>query len=90
MRSVVSDLSPFYLARARDNLAYWRSLRQPGRQLGGVDGNGVDFQQAAAEAIDSPDQAFDVVGGGAHVDRTAVRPRRVWMRAIRLELPRGG
>ncbi len=32
--SVVSDLSPFYLAAARENLAYWRRSRQQGRQVG--------------------------------------------------------
>ncbi|KXZ46714.1 hypothetical protein GPECTOR_41g678 [Gonium pectorale] len=59
--SVVSDLSPFYLARARSNLRYWRSLRQPSRQLGGVDDTGTEFLQTAAEAIAAPDESFDVV-----------------------------
>ncbi|KXZ46689.1 hypothetical protein GPECTOR_41g653 [Gonium pectorale] len=59
--SVVSDLSPFYLARARSNLRYWRSLRQPSRQLGGVDDTGTEFLQTAAEAIAAPDESFDIV-----------------------------
>ncbi|GIL58513.1 hypothetical protein Vafri_13460 [Volvox africanus] len=62
MPSVVSDLSPFYLARARNNLSYWRALRQPGRRLGGVDDTGVTrFLQTAAEQIDAPDQEYDLV-----------------------------
>ncbi|GIL81672.1 hypothetical protein Vretifemale_10697 [Volvox reticuliferus] len=62
MPSVVSDLSPFYLARARNNLNYWRALRQPGRRLGGVDDTGVTrFLQTAAEQIDGPDQEYDLV-----------------------------
>ena len=28
MPSVLSDLSPFYLAKARENVEYWRSLTQ--------------------------------------------------------------
>ncbi|GLI61171.1 hypothetical protein VaNZ11_003459 [Volvox africanus] len=62
MPSVVSDMSPFYLDRARNNLSYWRALRQPGRRLGGVDDTGVTrFLQTAAEQIDAPDQEYDLV-----------------------------
>lgn len=62
MPSVVSDLSPFYLARARENLGYWRRMRQPGRALGGVDGTGVTaFLQTAVENIDSPDCQYDIL-----------------------------
>ncbi|KAG2484732.1 hypothetical protein HYH03_016479 [Edaphochlamys debaryana] len=59
--SVVSDLSPFYLAKARDNLAYWARTRQAGRDLGGVDGCGAEFLQAPAEALAAPDESFDIV-----------------------------
>ena len=41
----MSDLSPFYLSRARDNLKYWKKMRQPGSYLGGSDDNGVEFLQ---------------------------------------------
>ncbi|KAG2430118.1 hypothetical protein HXX76_010217 [Chlamydomonas incerta] len=61
MRTVCSDLSPFYLARARNNMRYWRSLRAPGRSLGGVDETGTEFLQTAAEDIAAPDESFDIV-----------------------------
>ncbi|KAL6748723.1 S-adenosyl-L-methionine-dependent methyltransferase [Haematococcus lacustris] len=61
MRSVCSDLSPFYLARARRNLQEWKALRQPGKALGGVDDTGVEFMQMAAEKLDVPDASFDIV-----------------------------
>lgn len=66
MKTVVSDLSPFYLARARENVSYWKRTRQPGRSLGGVDDTGTEFLQSAAEALAAPDESFDVVraGGG--------------------------
>lgn len=64
MPSVCSDLSPFYLAKARSNMDYWRRMRVPqGTDLGGVDGTGVEFWQAEAEALPAPDESFDVVGG---------------------------
>eukprot|EP00198_Chlamydomonas_reinhardtii_P006153 XP_001695489.1 predicted protein [Chlamydomonas reinhardtii] len=61
MRTVCSDLSPFYLARARNNVRYWRRLRAPGRFLGGVDETGTEFLQTAAEDIAAPDESFDIV-----------------------------
>lgn len=57
----VSDLSPFYLAAARDNLRYWKSMRAPNADLGGVDGTGATFVQAAAEALGAPDASYDLV-----------------------------
>jgi hypothetical protein len=47
MDLTLSDLSPFYLAEARRNLAYWKRMRAPNAQLGGVDGRGVSFLQAS-------------------------------------------
>eukprot|EP00198_Chlamydomonas_reinhardtii_P006152 XP_001695488.1 menaquinone biosynthesis methyltransferase UbiE/COQ5 [Chlamydomonas reinhardtii] len=61
MRTVCSDLSPFYLARARNNMRYWRRLRARGRFLGGVDETGTEFLQTAAEDIAAPDDSFDIV-----------------------------
>ena len=55
------DLSPYYLAEARANLARWARLRAPGLAMGGVDGNGAAFLQAAAEKIPQPDASFDAV-----------------------------
>ncbi len=55
------DLSPYYLAEARANLARWARLRAPGLAMGGVDGNGTAFLQAAAEKIPQPDASFDAV-----------------------------
>ena len=65
MRTVCSDLSPFYLARARNNVRYWRRLRAPGRFLGGVDETGTEFLQTAAEDIAAPDESFDIVSRGS-------------------------
>ncbi|GLC41359.1 hypothetical protein PLESTM_001187400 [Pleodorina starrii] len=60
--TVVSDLSPFYLARARANMRYWAEMRQSGRQLGGVDGAGVQqYLQTAAERINAQDDSFDIL-----------------------------
>ncbi len=63
MSTVVSDLSPFYLERARANMRYWRDSRMAGRDLGGTDGTGTTFLQTPAEKIDAPDASFDIVGG---------------------------
>ncbi|GAB4819943.1 hypothetical protein N2152v2_006989 [Parachlorella kessleri] len=55
------DLSPFYLAEARNNMAYWKRKRAADKFLGGVDGNGTTFMQGAAESIAAPDASYDVV-----------------------------
>lgn len=61
-QTVASDLSPFYLAAARDNVAYWKRARQPAADLGpGPDRAGVTFAQCAAEAVPAADGEFDVV-----------------------------
>lgn len=56
-----SDLSPFYLQAARDNLKYWKSLRAADKILPGVDRNGVTFLQAAAENLPAADASYDLV-----------------------------
>lgn len=61
MEVTAQDLSPYYLAEARANATHWRNLRQPGSNLGGYDGTGMTFVQAAAEAIPTPDNTYDVV-----------------------------
>jgi hypothetical protein len=40
MSTICADLSPFYLARARSNMAYWKRQRAPALDLGGMDGTG--------------------------------------------------
>lgn len=55
------DLSPYYLHEARDNIKTWHKLRQPKLAMGGVDGSGASFLQAAAEDIPQPDNSHDVV-----------------------------
>mmetsp|Transcript_13724 Transcript_13724/g.41468 ORF Transcript_13724/g.41468 Transcript_13724/m.41468 type:complete len:561 (+) Transcript_13724:174-1856(+) len=55
MEMTCLDLSPFYLAKARENLKYWRSKRAPGS----IDTD--KFIQAAAETIPAPDNSYDVV-----------------------------
>ena len=61
MPLTVSDLSPYYLAAARDNLRYWKRMRAPGADLGGADGTGASFLLAAAESLGQPDESFDLV-----------------------------
>jgi ubiquinone/menaquinone biosynthesis C-methylase UbiE len=51
------DLSPYYLANARDNLKYWRQIRAPASQKHTSD----TFIQAAAEDISADDNSYDVV-----------------------------
>lgn len=40
---------------------YWKRLRAPDAQLGGVDGTGATFLQTAAEKLDVPDNSQDIV-----------------------------
>ncbi len=56
------DLSPYYLYEARSNIKEWHRLRQPKLSMGGVDGSGAHFLQAAAEKIPQADASHDVVG----------------------------
>ena len=72
------DLSPYYLHEARANLQRWARLRAPSLAMGGVDGNGAAFLQAAAEDIPQPDGSFDVVrprlsNAWSHQVRTACK-----------------
>jgi len=53
----LSDLSPFYLAAARENNNYWESVRGSVKFALGR----VRYEQAKAEALPFPDQSFDVV-----------------------------
>lgn len=61
LRLTVSDLSPFYLQEARQNVKYWKGFRAPNSSLGGVDDAGVDFLQAAAEDLPVEDGSYDIV-----------------------------
>jgi hypothetical protein len=40
MSTIASDLSPFYLAKARDNVNYWKQERAARLDLGGPEGTG--------------------------------------------------
>lgn len=71
------DLSPYYLHEARANLRRWARLRAPGLAMGGVDGNGAAFLQAAAEDIPQPDGSFDVVRARQRTDLCRWH-RRCW------------
>lgn len=53
---VLSDLSPFYLRKARENVEYWKSFRGSA-----ADGAKVRYLQAAAEALPLEDASADVV-----------------------------
>ena len=61
MEYTALDLSPYYLYEARKNIKDWHRLRQPKLSMGGVDGSGAHFLQAAAEKIPQPDASHDVV-----------------------------
>lgn len=41
MSTIASDLSPFYLTKARDNVKYWKSRRAASLDLGGTDKTGT-------------------------------------------------
>ena len=56
-----SDLSPYYLHEARDNMSRWRQMRQPRLSMGGWHGSGTRFLQAAAENLPERDESHDVV-----------------------------
>lgn len=57
----LTDLSPFYLAQARENVSYWKKLRAPSLSLSGVDGNGTTFVQTPAESLDVASESMDIV-----------------------------
>ncbi len=57
MQLTCSDLSPFYLATARENHEYWQRMRQPSLALQ----DQTKFLQTAAEKIAAPDNSYDVV-----------------------------
>ncbi|KAK9867234.1 hypothetical protein WJX84_008109 [Apatococcus fuscideae] len=57
MQLTCSDLSPFYLAQARENHEYWRKMRQPSLPMQ----EQTKFLQTAAEKIAAPDNSYDVV-----------------------------
>lgn len=67
--STVSDLSPFYLERARENMRAWSRIRgRGGGARGGsgsdADGRGADdaeFLMCAAESVPKPDASYDVI-----------------------------
>lgn len=40
LNTIASDLSTFYLAKARDNIRYWKSQRAAQLDLGGPEGTG--------------------------------------------------
>ncbi|WIA35683.1 hypothetical protein OEZ86_004089 [Tetradesmus obliquus] len=61
MQTIAADLSPFYLARARANVAYWKGQRAPALDLGGMDGTGTEFMQCAVENVPLPDGSLDAV-----------------------------
>ena len=42
-------------------LQYWKRMRAPDAQFGGVDGSGCAFLQTAAEKLDVPDNSQDIV-----------------------------
>mmetsp|Transcript_8605 Transcript_8605/g.23334 ORF Transcript_8605/g.23334 Transcript_8605/m.23334 type:complete len:511 (-) Transcript_8605:150-1682(-) len=61
MDLTLTDLSPFYLQEARENMKYWKRMRAPTLSLPGVDGNGTTFLQTKAEELDVADESMDVV-----------------------------
>ena len=67
MEYTALDLSPYYLYEARNNMQQWHRLRQPQLNMGGLDGSGAHFLQAAAESIPQPDASHDVVSAMAGI-----------------------
>ena len=68
------DLSPYYLAEARQNLKYWRSMRggpSPADTSEAEDG----FLQAPAENIPLPDNSVDAVSSLRHIMGTSMTSR---------------
>jgi ubiquinone/menaquinone biosynthesis C-methylase UbiE len=53
----VSDLSPFYLEKARENMAYWERMRVPRESSLGH----CQFAQCAAELLPFEDESMDIV-----------------------------
>ena len=70
MDYTAQDLSPYYLYEARNNIKNWHRLRQPNLNMGGVDGSGTHFLQAAAESIPQDDASHDVVKLQCHIVST--------------------
>jgi len=58
MKTVASDLSPFYLQRARENMEYFEDFT---KRVTGRDITPTDFVQAAAEDLPFEDGMFDIV-----------------------------
>lgn len=61
LNTIASDLSPFYLAKARDNIRYWKSQRAAQLDLGGPEGTGTTYIQAPMENLPVPDASLDAV-----------------------------
>jgi len=65
MRSTVSDLSPFYLERARENVDAWRRIRRSGASSSSSPSSpppdDVEFLLCRAEDVPRPDASYDVV-----------------------------
>eukprot|EP00879_Flechtneria_rotunda_P014865 GHRR01015532.1.p1 GENE.GHRR01015532.1~~GHRR01015532.1.p1 ORF type:complete len:444 (+),score=155.17 GHRR01015532.1:980-2311(+) len=61
LRTIASDLSPFYLARARDNVNYWKRQRAAELDLGGKDNTGTEYMQCAMESMPLADASVDAV-----------------------------
>eukprot|EP01024_Parvocaulis_polyphysoides_P051197 TRINITY_DN5028_c1_g1_i2.p1 TRINITY_DN5028_c1_g1~~TRINITY_DN5028_c1_g1_i2.p1 ORF type:complete len:359 (+),score=23.96 TRINITY_DN5028_c1_g1_i2:146-1078(+) len=57
----ISDLSPFYLEEARNNLLRWLEVRNKGQDLGGYLGTGSTFIQMAAENLAVDDESQDII-----------------------------
>jgi ubiquinone/menaquinone biosynthesis C-methylase UbiE len=64
-RITLTDLSPFYLEKARDNDDYWRLYRDRRHGRAGTDGDvpvsPAEIVQANAEQLPFPDESFAVV-----------------------------
>ena len=67
-----SDLSPYYLHEARDNMSRWRQMRQPRLSMGGWHGSGTRFLQAAAENLPERDESHDVVSASLQAVPTVI------------------
>ena len=89
---VVSDLSPYYLEKARENLAYWESQRgaDAAKECSGGKLGKLRLLQANAEAVPEKDASYDAVLSVYLFHELPVEARRTVVReAARLLKPGG-
>ena len=75
MSSVASDLSPYYLAKARDNVRYWKQQRAGEQLLGGWRDTGKDT--ALGRLLESGHKVWNTVFGAIDLGLSCIFGRFV-------------